>query len=138
MSNTFNIQSSEDDTASYLAGAVAFERYVDALAGTLHYVKAKRRSKHDVYLSWDEWRIWYKGDPMQGNWTEAPHLAEEIYNLEDALVVAQWRGIKPITLYPCSTSRVAATELSTPPLIATTTVLVLKLFLLGPESCIRI
>jgi alpha-N-arabinofuranosidase len=83
----------EDDTTSYLASAVLFERFVDTLEGTLRYVKAKRRSKHDVYLSWDEWQVWYKGDPMQGNWTEAPHLAEEIYNLEDALVVAQWLNV---------------------------------------------
>jgi alpha-N-arabinofuranosidase len=83
----------ENDTASYLASAVAFEQYVDALEGTLRYVKAKRRSQHDVYLSWDEWQVWYKGDPLQGNWTEAPHLAEEIYNLEDALVVAQWLNV---------------------------------------------
>lgn len=83
----------DDDTASYLASAVLFEHYVDTLEGTLRYVKAKRRSKHDVYLSWDEWQVWYKGDPRRGNWTEAPHLAEEIYNLEDALVVAQWLNV---------------------------------------------
>jgi alpha-N-arabinofuranosidase len=83
----------EDDTDSYLASAVLFERFVDTLEGTLRYVKAKRRSKHDVYLSWDEWQVWYKGDPVQGNWTEAPHLAEETYNLEDALVVAQWLNV---------------------------------------------
>ena len=82
-----------NDTASYLASALAFERYVDTLEGTLRYVKARRRSKHDIYLSWDEWQVWYKGDPVQGNWTQAPHLAEEIYNLEDALVVAQWLNV---------------------------------------------
>ena len=83
----------ENDTASYLASAVLFEEYVDTMEGVLRYVKAKRRSKHDVYLSWDEWQVWYKGDPTQGDWTEAPHLAEEIYNLEDALVVAQWLNV---------------------------------------------
>ena len=82
-----------NDTASYLASAVAFERFVDTLEGTLRYVKARQRSKHDVHLSWDEWQVWYKGDPVQGNWTEAPHLAEEMYNLEDALVVAQWLNV---------------------------------------------
>lgn len=84
---------SKDDTASYLASAVLFERFVDTLEGTLRYVKARRRSKHDVYLSWDEWQVWYKGDPVQGSWTESPHLAEESYNLEDALVVAQWLNV---------------------------------------------
>jgi alpha-N-arabinofuranosidase len=83
----------DNDTASYLASAFGFERFVDTLEGTLRYVKAKKRSKHDIYLSWDEWQVWYKGDPMQGNWTEAPHLAEEMYNLEDALVVAQWLNV---------------------------------------------
>ena len=83
----------DDDTASYLARAVHLERFVDTLEGTLRYVKAKLRSKHDIYLSWDEWQVWYKGDPMHGKWSEAPHLAEEIYNLEDALVVAQWLNV---------------------------------------------
>lgn len=83
----------ENDTPSFLASAVALEHFVDTLESVLRYVKAKRASKHDVYLSWDEWQVWYKGDPLQGNWTEAPHLAEEVYNLEDALVVAQWLNV---------------------------------------------
>jgi hypothetical protein len=41
------------------------ESYVDTLASTLRYVKAKTRSKHDVYLSWDEWQVWYKGDAVE-------------------------------------------------------------------------
>jgi alpha-N-arabinofuranosidase len=93
LSMHYYVGNRDNDTTSYLASAVLFERYVDALDGTLRYVKAKRRSKHDVHLSWDEWQVWYKGDPVQGNWTEAPHLAEEMYNLEDALVVAQWLNV---------------------------------------------
>jgi alpha-N-arabinofuranosidase len=93
LSMHYYVGNPNDDTTSYLASAVLFERYIDTLEGTLRYVKAKRRSKHDIYLSWDEWQVWYKGDPVQGNWTEAPHLAEEIYNLEDALVVAQWLNV---------------------------------------------
>jgi alpha-N-arabinofuranosidase len=69
---------------------------VDTLTGVLRYVKAKRRSKHEVYLSWDEWNVWYKASGPKhdkGHWTEAPHLIEEVYNLEDALVVAQWMNV---------------------------------------------
>ncbi len=83
----------DNDTPSYLASAAPFEAYVDTLSGTLRYVKAKRRSNKDVYLSWDEWQVWYKDRSGRGNWTEAPHLSEEIYNLEDALVVAQWLNV---------------------------------------------
>ncbi|MGL4647839.1 MAG: alpha-N-arabinofuranosidase, partial [Caldilineaceae bacterium] len=38
----------DNDTASYLASAVPFEHYVDTLEGTLRYVKAQRRSNHNV------------------------------------------------------------------------------------------
>jgi alpha-L-arabinofuranosidase len=85
-----------DDTASYLALSAELESFVDTLSGVLRYVKAKHRSKHDVYLSWDEWNVWYKaaGPAFNtGGWTEAPHLSEEVYNLEDALVVAQWMNV---------------------------------------------
>jgi len=83
----------ENDSASYLALAVELEDFVDTMAATLRYAKAKRRSHHDVYLSWDEWQVWYKERGGRGGWAEAPHLCEEIYNLEDALVVAQWLNV---------------------------------------------
>jgi alpha-N-arabinofuranosidase len=82
-----------NDTDSYLALSAEFENIVDTATGVLRYVKAKNRSKHDVYLSWDEWNVWYKDRSSDGNWTEAPHLSEEVYNLEDALVVAQWMNV---------------------------------------------
>jgi alpha-L-arabinofuranosidase len=83
----------ENDTPSYLAYAVELEHQVDTLSAILRYVKAKRRSKHDVSLSWDEWNVWYKDRRGDGKWAEAPHLCEEVYNLEDALVVAQWMSV---------------------------------------------
>ena len=86
----------DDDTPSFLALSAAFEDYVDTVAAVLRYVKAKTRSKHDVYLSWDEWNVWYKAresTDLRGGWQEAPHLIEEVYNLEDALVVAQWLNV---------------------------------------------
>lgn len=85
-----------DDSDSYLALSAEFENFVDTLAGVLRYVKAKNRSSHDVYLSWDEWNVWYRthqSEQMRGGWTEAPHLIEEVYNLEDALVTAQWLNV---------------------------------------------
>jgi alpha-N-arabinofuranosidase len=83
----------DNDTASYLALAAQFESHLDTLAGLLRYVKSKRRSKHDVKLSWDEWNVWYKDRSGRGGWKEAPPLSEEVYNLEDALVVAQWMSV---------------------------------------------
>jgi alpha-N-arabinofuranosidase len=84
----------DQDTPSYLGLAKRFEDFVDTMAATLRYAKAKARGKNEIYLSWDEWQVWHP-DPNQnhGKWTEAPHLSEVGYNLEDALVVAQWLNV---------------------------------------------
>jgi alpha-N-arabinofuranosidase len=94
----------ENDTPGFLGYAVELEEQVDTLAATLRYVKAKLRSTHDVYLSWDEWNVWYKDRSGEGGWKEAPHLSEEVYNLEDALVVAQWLSV---FLRKCDVVRIA-------------------------------
>jgi alpha-N-arabinofuranosidase len=83
----------ENDTASYLALSAQFESHLDTLSGLLRYVKAKLRSNHNVVLSWVAWNVWYKDRSGHGGWQEAPHLSEEVYNLEDALVVAQWMSV---------------------------------------------
>lgn len=83
----------DNDTDSYLALSAELEDFVDTLTGVLRYVKAKTRSNHDVFLSWDEWNVWYKDRSGHGDWAEAPHLSEEVFNLEDALVVAQWMNV---------------------------------------------
>lgn len=50
--------------------------------------KQKRGVKKRVYLCFDEWNVWYKNTQTNGKRRSAPHLLEEIYTLEDALVVA--------------------------------------------------
>ncbi|CAM4272564.1 alpha-N-arabinofuranosidase [Deinococcus marmoris] len=80
----------DNDTDSFLASSVAFEGQADTIAAAVRLARAKNRSKKEIYLCWDEWNVWYKAGGDGGNWEEAPPLAEEVYNLEDALVVAQW------------------------------------------------
>jgi alpha-N-arabinofuranosidase len=55
------------------------------------FVQARSRSKKRHYLCFDEWNVWYRArqaEHMNGRGSFAPHLIEEEYNLEDALVVA--------------------------------------------------
>ena len=50
---------------------------------------ARNRRKR-LWLSFDEWNVWYRarsGDAVDGQRKSAPHLLEEQYNLEDALLV---------------------------------------------------
>src|SRR5262245_64865241 len=53
-------------------------------------VRGHKRSPKKLWLSFDEWNVWYRerrGDAVDGKKTEAPHLLEEVYNFEDALLV---------------------------------------------------
>jgi alpha-N-arabinofuranosidase len=54
-------------------------------------VQGRRRAAKRPYLSFDEWNVWYKTlsrEHMNGAGQFAPPLIEEVYTLEDALVVA--------------------------------------------------
>ena len=78
------------DSAWFLAEGLEIDRVLDDYAALLSYVRAVKKSDRHVKLSFDEWNVWYKGDVTDGGWSRAPHLVEEIFNLEDALVCAQY------------------------------------------------
>jgi len=82
------------NTANYLALNEKLDRYIATVASTINFVKAKKRSKHNVYISFDEWNVWYHSNKqdrkiLDGNdgWPHAPRLLEDIYNFEDVLQV---------------------------------------------------
>ena len=79
-----------DDTRSFLAEGVVIDQTLDEYRGLLAYVRGRKRDTHDVRLCFDEWNVWYRERSDDGGWQEAPHLLEERYNLEDALVCAQY------------------------------------------------
>ncbi len=78
------------DTSSYLARPLALDRYIRTVAGVIDYVKAKRRSRRNVSISFDEWNVWYHShnDKREPDWPEKPRLLEDAYNFEDVLLVA--------------------------------------------------
>jgi alpha-L-arabinofuranosidase len=78
----------EDDTLDYLAITNTIDRQIEEIDAVCKYVQAKRRSPRRTFLCFDEWNVWYRNMEMNGVGQRAPHLIEEIYNLEDALVVA--------------------------------------------------
>jgi alpha-N-arabinofuranosidase len=78
----------DDDTPDYLAITNSIDRQIEEVDAVCRFVQAKRRSKKRTYLCFDEWNVWYKNSHTDGEGSFAPHLIEEVYNLEDALVVA--------------------------------------------------
>jgi len=76
------------DTADFLAVTNSIDRQIEEMDSVCRFVQAKSRSPRRSYLCFDEWNVWYKNMEMDGRGKFAPHLIEEVYNLEDALVVA--------------------------------------------------
>jgi alpha-L-arabinofuranosidase len=81
-------------TANYLAASHKLERYITTVQSTINYVKAKKRSKKNVTISFDEWNVWYHSNKadravLDGNsgWPHQPRLLEDAYNFEDVLQV---------------------------------------------------
>jgi alpha-N-arabinofuranosidase len=78
------------DSSKYLAMNVSMERQIAETIAVCDLVRGHKRSPKKLWLSFDEWNVWYRtntGDAVDGHKKEAPHLLEEVYNLEDALLV---------------------------------------------------
>ena len=77
----------------FLAKSDDMDYFIKEIIATCDYVKAKKRSNKNMYLSFDEWNVWYHSnaddDDIMKNrpWGLAPRLLEDIYNFEDALLV---------------------------------------------------
>ncbi len=81
----------DNDTPNFLAVTNSIDQQIEEMDAVCRYVQARKRSKNRHYLCFDEWNVWYRaneGDHVNGHGKFAPHLIEEEYNLEDALVVA--------------------------------------------------
>jgi alpha-N-arabinofuranosidase len=81
---------SGDSSARYLAMNLDMERQINEIAAVCDYVQGTLRSPKRLWLSFDEWNVWYRargGDFSNGHRKFAPRLLEEEYNLEDGLLV---------------------------------------------------
>lgn len=79
-----------EDSAKYMTLNLSMEQQIEDIIGVCDYVQGRMRSKKKLWLSFDEWNVWYRkreGSDVDGHKQVAPHLLEEIYNLEDALLV---------------------------------------------------
>ncbi len=80
----------DNDTANFLSKAMDMDAFIKSVVATCDYVKAKKRSKKNINLSFDEWNVWFhsnEADKKIDRWSIAPPQLEDIYNFEDALLV---------------------------------------------------
>lgn len=89
-----------EDTADFLAKSDDMDDFINTVISVCDYMKAKKRSKKKINLSFDEWNVWFHSrqvevDTMENYpWQTAPAILEDIYTMEDALLV----GLMLITL----------------------------------------
>ena len=84
----------EKNTAEFLALNAKLDAYIATIASTIEFVRAQKRSKKRVAISFDEWNVWYHSmaqdkEILSGakGWPHAPPLLEDVYNFEDVLQV---------------------------------------------------
>jgi len=85
-----NSEETGGDSSHYLALNLAMDRQIEEIIDVCDMVRGLKRTNKRLFLSFDEWNVWYRarsGDSTNGHRKIAPHLLEEVYNLEDALLV---------------------------------------------------
>jgi alpha-N-arabinofuranosidase len=85
------IDNKNNDTADFLAATNSIDQRIEHMEAVCRIVQARTRSQKRHYLCFDEWNVWYRTmrpENMNGRGKFAPHLIEEPYNLEDALMIA--------------------------------------------------
>ena len=71
----------------FLASFYDMDQFIRTVVATADYVKAKKRSRKRLYLSFDEWNVWADRSVTYETWDYAKPRLEQIYNLQDALVL---------------------------------------------------
>jgi alpha-N-arabinofuranosidase len=84
-------QNPHNDVLEFLGNVEIMDRFIKEASSVCDAVAAKRRSPKRMMLSFDEWNVWYKArsdeDHSKPGWPVAPRLIEEVYDLQDALMV---------------------------------------------------
>jgi alpha-N-arabinofuranosidase len=84
------LKDTDNDLATFLAQSLEMDQFIHTVISTADFVKAKLRNRKTIMLSFDEWNVWFhsrQADVLVDPWTIGPRLLEDVYTLEDALVV---------------------------------------------------
>jgi alpha-N-arabinofuranosidase len=66
----------DNEISNYLALSLEMDDFIRSVISIADYIKAKKRGKRKINLSFDEWNVWYHSNQL-----------EDHYNFEDALLV---------------------------------------------------
>jgi alpha-L-arabinofuranosidase len=87
---TNNPDETGGDSAKFLALNLSMDQQIEETLAVCDMVRGRKKSPKQLWLSFDEWNVWYRArsaEAMDGHAQEKPHLLEEVYDLQDALLV---------------------------------------------------
>lgn len=79
-----------NDTPRFLSCSDNMDRFIKGTVAFCDAIKAKKKSKKTLMLSFDEWNVWYQNNDQNKaieRWRVAPPQLEDVYTFEDALLV---------------------------------------------------
>ncbi|MFI5841358.1 alpha-N-arabinofuranosidase [Catenuloplanes sp. NPDC051500] len=82
----------DGDYASFLASGVDMDAFIEAVVATADHVRALKRARKKMMISFDEWNVWYASRwnavedtfPID-HWPVAPRILEDVYSVADAV-----------------------------------------------------
>jgi len=81
----------DTSTGHFLGQIETTGQFIEEIVAVADAVAARRHSKKRIMLSFDEWNVWYRarhGHHLKPEgWPVAPRLLEEVYTMEDALLI---------------------------------------------------
>lgn len=89
-----------NDSLDFLACSDDMDQFIRTVIAVCDYVRAKKRGRKDINISFDEWNVWFHSKAADNDitenhpWQSEPRMLEDIYTFEDALLV----GLMLITL----------------------------------------
>lgn len=83
-------ENKDGDRKSFLAKSIEMSAFIDEVDVICREVKQLKGCTNDVYLSFDEWNVWFHSQ-MERNeppkWTLARPIEEELFDITDCLLV---------------------------------------------------
>jgi len=76
------INNRADDFEQFMAWSQRIDQYIEITAALIREVQFGRNNPRPIYVSYDEWNVWYRSGQRNG--------LEEIYNFEDALAMGMF------------------------------------------------
>ena len=78
------------DSAEFMGAADSLTDMMESTAAVCDAVQADKRQKRRMNIALDEWNVWYHENEStcpDPKWVPARHMIEDVYTMEDALVV---------------------------------------------------